>query len=108
MEKVFCLSLMIFLFSTSTSAANLKCSQVSEVTSLESAKIVRAGLSDIEFQLQQQIDALDFAVFQRGTIYTAEERDHRQTLRTEQSNCRDQLVILSYKTLQFLDRELSQ
>ncbi len=70
---------------------------------VDNAKAARRDLAEMEHLLQEELDKLDFAVFERGNGMTSEERDRRKEFRASQTEVREAYVALAYFTLRRLD-----
>lgn len=71
---------------------------------ISDAKEARQHLGDLEFQLQEEIDEIDFKVFQEDRELTDDERNERRELRASQVEVRDAFVVLTYVTARRLDQ----
>jgi len=67
------------------------------------AKNARRRLADLELQLQDGIDEIDFAVFKERRGPTAEELAKRKELVSTQAEVRTQFTVLAFVTAQRLD-----
>jgi hypothetical protein len=74
------------------------------------ARVARQALSDMEQQLQEEIDKIDFAAFREKRDLTAAEIDRRKELRATQGEVRDGFTVLVFMTAERLDNsdEVSQ
>lgn len=70
---------------------------------LESAREARRQLSDLEHEIQEKLDDLDFEAFRQNRALNEAEKRKRQQLRAAQAETRDALVELAYVTLRRLD-----
>ena len=70
---------------------------------IASATEARRNLSDLEQQLQTEIDEIDFRAFQDGRPLTADEKARRKQFRASQTEVREAFVELAFVTLRRLD-----
>lgn len=70
---------------------------------VNTAQETRRGLSDLEQQLQTEIDKLDFDAFRDGRDLTVAETKRRTQLRASQSEVRDAFIALAFVTVSRLD-----
>ena len=70
---------------------------------LNSAREARRQLSDLEHEIQEKLDDIDFHAIQEGRPLHEDEKRNRQQLRAAQAETRDALVELAYVTLRRLD-----
>ena len=68
-----------------------------------SAQAARRSLSDLEAQIQAELDELDFRLFSQGRPISEEERAQRRQLRASQGEVREAFAALAFVTLQRLD-----
>ena len=73
---------------------------------LQSAREARQQLTELEHELQGEIDDIDFEAFQRGSPLSEDEKNKRQRLRATQAATRDALVELAYVTLKRIDNSI--
>jgi hypothetical protein len=67
------------------------------------ANAARQALAEMERDLQEGIDAIDFKSFQAGRELTAKELDQRKKLRATLGEVRDGFRVLAFVTAQRLD-----
>lgn len=67
------------------------------------ARSARRELADLDQQIQEQIDQIDFDAFRDRRDLTPEERSLRQERRANQAEVREAYVSLAYVTLRRLD-----
>ena len=70
---------------------------------ISSVTEARRNLSDLEQQLQTEIDEIDFRAFQDDRPLTDDEKGHRMQLRASQTEVREAFVELAFVTLRRLD-----
>jgi hypothetical protein len=70
---------------------------------VNSAQAARRDLSDLEQELQTEIDKMDFDAFQNGHDLTAAQTKRRIQLRASQSEVRDAFIALAFVTVSRLD-----
>jgi len=70
---------------------------------VNTAQETRRGLSDLEQQLQSEIDKMDFDAFRDGRDLTVAETKRRTQLRASQSEVRDAFIALAFVTVSRLD-----
>lgn len=63
----------------------------------------RQALADMERQLQEEIDEIDFTAFKEGRELTAAEIERRKERRATQGEIRDGFTVLAFVTAQRLD-----
>jgi hypothetical protein len=67
------------------------------------ANAARQSLAELERELQEGIDEIDFAAFKEERDLTAKEIERRKELRATQGEVRDGFKILAFVTAQRLD-----
>lgn len=70
---------------------------------ISSAQAARRDLSDLEQDLQNGIDEIDFKVFSEERTLTSDEKARRQQLRASQTEIRDAFIELAFVTVRRLD-----
>jgi hypothetical protein len=70
---------------------------------VKAAQAARRNLSDLEQQLQTEIDKIDFAAFHEGRDLTHDETARRTQLRASQSEVRQAFIELAFVTVTRLD-----
>jgi hypothetical protein len=71
---------------------------------VNAAQAARRSLSDLEQQLQTEIDRIDFKAGQEGRDLTPAETKRRTQLRASQSEVREAFVELAFVTVSRLDQ----
>jgi hypothetical protein len=70
---------------------------------VKTAQATRRTLSDLEQQLQTEIDKMDFEAFRANRELNAEEAARRTQLRASQAEVRDAFIELAFVTVSRLD-----
>lgn len=70
---------------------------------VEEARAARKDLSEMEVELQAEIDEIDMQVFVEKRPYSLDEKKRRKTLRADQAEVREAFKELAYLTLTRLD-----
>lgn len=70
---------------------------------IATAKIARKNLAELEQDLQEEINEINFLAFSENRDLTAGEEERRKSRRSSHTEIREAYIVLAYVTLKHLD-----